>query len=278
MAYQKSGKVYIVGAGPGDPELLTLKAFKAIQRADAILYDNLINKNILDLAPAGCVVVYVGKKCGHHQMSQEQINETLVEFARRFDNVVRLKGGDPFVFGRGGEEALALMDAQISFEIVPGISSSIAAATYAGIPVTHRNLACSFAVITGHETPGKETSQLNFTALAGIDTLVFMMSVGNRQEISQSLLAAGRNPQDPVVFVENATTLDQKVIRSSLQTVATEPPNVKAPAVMIVGPVGSLNLEWFSEPLYQGSMERVRRGLEATVPQDFGSAGLAQRM
>ena len=182
----------IVGAGPGDPELLTLKALKTIQQADVILYDSLINKSILEFAKSGCDLIYVGKKCGKHLNSQDEISWILVQCASRYARVVRLKGGDPLVFGRGGEEALALAEAGFDFEFVPGVSSAIAAATSVGIPVTHRHLASSIAVIAGRETRAKLKTHMNWSAFVGIDTLVFMMAVATRQKIAFKLIEAGR--------------------------------------------------------------------------------------
>jgi uroporphyrin-III C-methyltransferase len=237
--------VSIVGAGPGDLELLTIKAYRRLRSAQVILYDNLVNKEILSIAPAEAQLIYVGKQCGKHEMSQSDINRTLIEYSQTHQNVVRLKGGDPFVFGRGAEEAQALVEAGISFEIVPGISSSIAAAAYAGIPVTHRELASSFAVITGHEDPTKETSSIHWSSLGGIDTLVFLMAVGNRAAIASQLIKSGRHSDEPVAFVESGTTKNQRVTRSTLGEVRDRPPNINSPAVMIVGGVVDLNLSWF---------------------------------
>lgn len=242
-------KIYLVGAGPGDPELMTLKAYRLVQTADVIFYDKLVNPKILDLAKKSCDLIYIGKEPGRPCRSQEEINDLLVgAFKNRSGTIVRLKGGDPFVFGRGGEEAETLAHQDIPFEIVPGISSSIAAAAYAGIPVTHRGLACSFAVITGHEAPGKAESQIHYESLKGIDTLVFMMAVGNRVEIASRLLEIGRPFNEPVAFVENGTTQDQRTVITHLGAVAAGMTEVEAPAVMIVGPVVRLSnqLRWFS--------------------------------
>ncbi len=243
---QKYGKVLIAGSGPGDPGLLTVKVWRALQDADIIIYDNLVNRDVLTLARPNAELRYMGKKCGGESFSQEEINAALVEAAGSAQLVLRLKGGDPFIFGRGGEEALVLQKHGIPFEIVPGISSSVAGPAYAGIPVTHRGLSCSYAVITGHEAPEKAESDLHWSSYAGIHTLVFLMGVGQRKEIARKLLEAGRPTHDPVAFVENATTAKQNVIRTTLGVLAETPPPVNTPAVMVIGSVAGLELEWFS--------------------------------
>lgn len=240
------GKVLIAGAGPGDPGLLTVKALKAIRTADAIIYDSLINPEILREAKPGAELKFMGKRCGGPSFTQEEINAELVRAAGRHAQVLRLKGGDPFIFGRGAEEAIELRRHGIAFEIIPGISSSVAGPAYAGIPVTHRGMACSYAVITGHEAIDKVTSELHWPSFAGIHTLVFLMGVGQRKEIARRLISAGRSASEPVAFVENATTPTQRVVRSDLGTLAENPPPVDAPAVMVVGRVAGLELDWFS--------------------------------
>lgn len=196
------GKVYLVGAGPGDIELLTLKAYRLISSADVILYDRLVNPEVLLLTRPDCELVYVGKEDRKHTIGQEKINELLLQYAHTREIVVRLKGGDPFVFGRGGEEALFLAQHGIDFEIVPGISSAIAVPAYAGIPLTFRGISSSFAVITGHEDPKKKNSSIDWESLKGINTLVFLMAVSNRQEIARRLIEVGREPDEPTAFVE----------------------------------------------------------------------------
>ncbi len=242
------GKVYLVGAGPGDLELLTLKAYRLIRSADVILYDRLVNPEVLLLAKPDCELVYVGKEDGKHFIEQERINELLLEYAYSKEVVVRLKGGDPFVFGRGGEEALFLAQHGIEFEVVPGISSAIAVPAYAGIPLTFRGISSSFAVITGHEDPKKGSSSIDWESLKGINTLVFLMAVSNRQEIAKRLISVGREPKEPVAFIERGTTEEQKVVITSLKELSENPPEVKPPAVMVVGKVVRLKeyLGWFS--------------------------------
>ncbi|MFN3263690.1 MAG: uroporphyrinogen-III C-methyltransferase [Aquificaceae bacterium] len=234
------GKVYLVGAGPGDMELLTLKAYRLIRSAEVILYDRLVNPEILLLARPDCELVYVGKEDGRHLMEQERINELLLQYAHTRETVVRLKGGDPFVFGRGGEEALFLAQHGIDFEVVPGVSSAIAVPAYAGIPLTFRGISSSFAVITGHEDPRKGSSSIDWGSLKGINTLVFLMAVSNRQEIARRLMEVGRSPDEPVAFVERGTTSGQRVVITSLKELSENPPEVKPPAVMVVGKVVGL--------------------------------------
>jgi len=226
-------KVYLVGAGPGSLELLTLKAYRLIRSADVILYDRLINPEILSLAKPGCELVYVGK----HAVSQEEINELLLYYARKKDVVVRLKGGDPFVFGRGGEEALFLAQQGIDFEVVPGVSSATGVPTASGIPLTYRGVSSSFAVITGYEDPKKGKSSVDWDCLKGIDTLVFLMAVSNRQEIGRKLIEVGRCVDEPVAFIERGTTEKERVVITTLGELAADPPYVEPPALMIVGNV-----------------------------------------
>ena len=231
------GKVYIVGAGPGDPELLTLKALRLIKSADVILYDRLINQEILLFAKPDCELVYVGKEDGKHTIEQEKINELLLKYAHTREVVVRLKGGDPFIFGRGGEEALFLVEHGIEFEVVPGVSSFYSVPAYAGIPITFRGISSSFAVITGHEDPRKERSSIDWESLKGINTLIVLMGVSRRKEIARRLIEIGRDPKEPVAFIENGTTEKQKVILTDLYELSTNPPEVSPPAIMVVGHV-----------------------------------------
>ncbi|QWK12686.1 MAG: uroporphyrinogen-III C-methyltransferase [Aquificota bacterium] len=231
------GKVYLIGAGPGDPELLTLKALRLIKSADVILYDRLINQEILLFAKPECELVYVGKEDGKHTIEQEKINELLLRYAHTKEVVVRLKGGDPFIFGRGGEEALFLAEHGVEFEIVPGVSSFYSVPAYAGIPITFRGISSSFAVITGHEDPKKEKSSIDWESLKGINTLIVLMGVSRRKEIAKRLIEVGRDPKEPVAFIENGTTEKQKVILTDLYELSTNPPEVSPPAIMVVGHV-----------------------------------------
>lgn len=240
--------VYLVGAGPGDPDLVTVKAARVLASADVVLYDSLVCTALLDLAPKGAERIFVGKQAGRPCPSQDEINQCVLAAALRQNAVVRLKGGDPFVFGRGGEEALFLRQHHVPFEVVPGVSSCIAAAAYAGIPVTHRNVACSFAVVTGHEASGKISTQVDWHSLRGVGTVVVLMGVQRRAEIASALMAAGRRADEPVAFIENGTTAAQRTVRSTLGQVASHPPDVVSPAVMVVGDVVALadQLAWFT--------------------------------
>ena len=230
------GKVYIVGAGPGDPELLTLKAVKVISNADVILYDRLIGKEVLDFAKPGALLLYVGKEDGKHTIPQEEINDLLYRFSNLYESVVRLKGGDPMVFGRGGEEVLYLAERGVEVEVVPGVSSIYAVPSSAFIPVTHRDCASSFAVVTGHEAVGK-LKKVEWRAFRDVETLVILMGVKNRQRIARELIEAGRSPEEPVAFIEKGTTPDQRTVVTTLGEVAHSPPPVEPPAVMVVGKV-----------------------------------------
>lgn len=242
-----TGRVYLVGAGPGDPELLTLKAARLLGEADVVLYDHLVNAQLLTLTKPGCRLVPVGKRCGNHPVPQEKINEYLVEYGSQPLSVVRLKGGDPFVFGRGGEEIQALIKEKIAFEVVPGISSALAAPAYAGIPVTQRHVAASFAVVTGHEAVGNE-GYVDWSAFVKVDTIVILMGVKKRQQIARELIRLGRPANQPVAFIQEATIGEQKVVLTSLTEVAECPPEIQSPAVMVIGEVANYHdqLRWFS--------------------------------
>jgi uroporphyrin-III C-methyltransferase len=229
--------VYLVGAGPGDVDLLTLRAAQLIARADVVIHDRLVGAEILALIPSGALRIDVGKLPGASH-SQAAINETLVAFGERFDTVVRLKGGDPFVFGRGGEEALALRAAGIACEVVPGISSALAGPLLAGVPVTHRGASHGVTVVTGYAQDG---SAVDFTALANADvTLVVLMGVARRAVIAEQLLRGGLAPATPVCVVERASRSDQRVVRASLDELAAL--DVENPAIIIVGAVAALDL------------------------------------
>jgi uroporphyrinogen III methyltransferase / synthase len=244
-----SGRVYLVGAGPGDPGLLTACALELIAAADVILYDRLIPPAALDGARADAELLFVGKQGGGEAVPQERTEELLIEHARAGRAVVRLKGGDPFVFGRGGEEALALRSAGIPFEVVPGVSAGVAAPAYAGIPITHRGLASAVAFVTGHEDPGKDETAIDWQALAAFPgTLVFYMGVRQLEHIVEMLLAAGREGSQPAAVIEGGTLPDQRTISGTLATIAEQAraAQVRAPAVAVVGPVAALaeQLSW----------------------------------
>lgn len=248
--------VYLVGAGPGDPGLITVKGRECIAAADVIIYDYLAAPALLKHAAAAAELVYVGKKGGEHTLPQEEINALIVAKARENKVVTRLKGGDPFVFGRGGEEAEVLADAGIPFEIVPGVTSAVAAAAYAGIPLSHRRLTATIAFVTGHEDPGKEESGIDWAALAqGIGTLVFFMGVKNLPRIVAELTRHGRSPQTPVALVRWGTTAEQTTVSGTLGDIVERArrAGIKAPAIIVVGEVVGLRdrLQWFERrPLF----------------------------
>jgi uroporphyrinogen III methyltransferase/synthase len=250
------GKVWLVGAGPGDPGLLTLRAVEALRRADVVLYDRLANESLLQHARSDAILTFVGKAPGRHALSQLEINAELVQHAAAGRQVVRLKGGDPFVFGRGGEEAAAAAAARLPFEIVPGVSSAIAAPAYAGIPVTHRGAASSFAVVTGHEDPERAESRVDWNALAsGADTLVVLMGIGNLAEICSRLIRGGRPASTPAALIEWATTPRQRCIVATLGELpeAAAAAGASAPAVVVIGEVVRLrgSLQWWeARPLW----------------------------
>ena len=246
------GKVYLVGAGPGDPDLLTLKGKKCLEQAHAILYDQLVSDDLLEHAAESAELIYVGKQAGKHCADQRAIEELLIHKAREGKTVVvRLKGGDPFVFGRGGEEAAALKRAGIPYEIVPGVSSAIAAPAYAGIPVTHRSCASSVAIVTGHEA-SNSSGQVKWDKLAhSVDTLIILMGLHNLREIMQLLLEGGCEPQRPVALIHSATRPSQENLLGTVQTIAdlAEQVKFKSPTVIVVGEVVRLGreLHWFNE-------------------------------
>jgi uroporphyrinogen III methyltransferase/synthase len=242
--------VALVGAGPGDPGLLTRRGAELLAGAEVVVHDRLANPVLLDLAPASALRISVGKAPGAVEMTQDQINAVLVEHGGAGRRVVRLKGGDPFVLGRGGEEAEALAAAGIPFEVVPGITSAIAAAAYAGIPVTHRGTSTHFTVVTGHEDPAKDRTDVDWEALAGAGgTLVILMGAGRIDDIAARLVAGGRSPETPVAAVRNGTRPDQHTTRATLATIGGI--GVRAPSAIVVGEVAALDLAWFEQrPLF----------------------------
>lgn len=244
-----AGKAWLVGAGPGRADLITVRGLRALQAADVVIYDRLIGRELLDEARPDAELIFAGKRPDHHTLRQEEINRLLVERVQTGQQVVRLKGGDPFVFGRGGEEALALRAAGLPFEIVPGISSALAVPAYAGVPVTQRSMATSFAVITGHEAAGKGESQTDWDALSRIPTLVVLMGVGQIAAISQALLEAGRDPETPAIAISQGTTDRQRTVRAPLADLpgAITATGIESPAVIVIGEVAALHeqLNWF---------------------------------
>ena len=266
--------VYLVGAGPGDPGLLTVRGAELIARADVILYDRLVPAEALAGARPEAELLYVGKQGGGEQVPQSETDRLLVEHGRAGRTVVRLKGGDPFVFGRGGEEALVCLEAGIPFEVVPGVTAGVAAPAYAGIPVTHRELASGVAFVTGHEDPGKSETALDWPALAAFPgTLVFYMGVRALPRIASQLVAGGRPADEPVAVVERGTMAGQRTVLSTLASVASDAAGIRPPAITLVGPVAALReqLAWLEKrPLHGVSVAVTRARAQAS--------GLAARL
>ncbi len=251
-----AGMVYLVGAGPGDYRLISLKAVDCLKCAEVVVYDRLADPRILQWAPEDAEYIYVGKASSNHTMKQEDINQLLVDKAKEGKIVVRLKGGDPFVFGRGGEEALLLRENHLPFEIVPGITSAISVPAYAGIPVTHRAVATSFAVVTGHEDPTKGGSNMRWDKLStGVDTLVFLMGVANLPHITEELMKNGRPADTPAAVIRWGTKAEQRVLETTVGTAAEDvaKAGLKPPAIFIVGEVVKLreSLKWFDDLEYR---------------------------
>jgi uroporphyrinogen III methyltransferase/synthase len=260
----RAGVVYLVGAGPGDPGLMTARSLELTASADAIFYDRLIPPGALDGAREEAELVYVGKQPGVPSAPQEEIGERLVEAARAGRSVVRLKGGDPFVFGRGGEEGEALREAGVEFEVVPGVTAGVAATAYAGIPVTHRDDASAVAFVTGHEDPHKDESAIDWSALARFPgTLVFYMGVKRLPQNAASLIAGGRDPEEPAAAIERGTWPGQRTVAATLGTIAeaVEREAVKAPALIVVGEVAKRReqLEWLERRPLHGRRVVVTR-------------------
>ncbi|CNJ52930.1 uroporphyrin-III C-methyltransferase [Yersinia aldovae] len=246
------GKVLLVGAGPGDASLITVKGLLAIREAQVLVHDRLVNLELIFQAPPDCQIINVGKTSNHHPVPQEQINQILIDHALAGKNVVRLKGGDPYVFGRGGEEAESLSRYQIPFEVVPGISSSIGGLAYAGIPVTHRNYASSFHVITGHMCQGNEPQ--NWDVLAQLEgTLIVLMGMTRQEEICQLLIKGGKSPDTPAAAVMYASRQQQEMAKGTLSTLKDEIARKKlhAPALLVIGSVVNLSniLAFTSHPI-----------------------------
>jgi len=284
MEQQEKGMVFLVGAGPGDPGLLTLKAKASLEKADAVVYDYLANRAFLEWAGPKAELIYVGKQGGSHTLSQEEINRLIVDKALQGLTVVRLKGGDPFIFGRGGEEAEELRRAGVPFEVIPGITSAIAVPAYAGIPLTHRDYTSTVAFITGHEDPNKEKSDIAWDKLAtGAGTLVFLMGVGNLPKIAGSLVEHGRSRETPVAVIHRGTVPEQKTVTGDLGNIAerVEKSGLKAPAIIVVGEIVRLRqeLNWFEERPLFGKRILVTRAREQAsdflaLLRDLGAEGI----
>ena len=239
-----TGKVYLVGAGPGDPKLITLRAVELIKKADVVLYDRLVSKKILAMIPKRAVSIYVGRAVGDDTTHQENTNELMVKYAQLKKSVVRLKGGDPIIFGRGGEEAEFLKSFNVKYEIIPGITSGIGSATYAGIPLTHRQFASSVVFVTGHEDPEKKTEVVKWKKLAkSVDTIVIMMGLSRIEVISRKLIEGGMDKNMPVAVIQNGTTSKQKMVKGTISNIANKIKRnqMKPPTNIIIGRVVDLS-------------------------------------
>ncbi|MEF1171026.1 uroporphyrinogen-III C-methyltransferase [Vibrio sinaloensis] len=247
------GEVALVGSGPGDVELLTLKAIRFMQQADVVLYDYLVSDEIMALVPSDTILVCVGKRAGHHSVPQEKTNQLLVDFAKQGYRVVRIKGGDPFIFGRGGEELEVLADAGISFQVIPGITAAAGATAYAGIPLTHRDYAQSAMFITGHLKA--ESDQMDWSTLArGNQTLVIYMGLMKSDYIESQLIEHGRSPETPIAIIERGTQATQKIFKGQLAQLAELAKDAQSPSLIVIGEVVSLSdkLAWFNpQPVVQ---------------------------
>ncbi len=243
------GRVYLTGAGPGDIELLTVKALRLVREADVIIYDRLANPDILKESKDGCQFVYVGKEDSYHTLPQDEINEVIYQNALKHECVVRLKGGDPFVFGRGGEEGIYLKERGIKFEFIPGITSAIAVPEYAGIPVTHRGVTVSFRVVTGHESKDKNHSQIPWENYKTDDTIIFLMGLHKLKHITTKLIEVGKPKDYPVAVISRGTTKDEKTVVGTLETIVELAKDLPTPALIIVGKVVNLReqLNWFEK-------------------------------
>jgi uroporphyrin-III C-methyltransferase len=241
-----NGIVYIVGGGPGDPGLITVKGLNYLRHADVVLYDRLVAQELLNEVPAHTELIDVGKEPKRHRRSQQEINDLLIEKAREGKVVVRLKGGDPFVFGRGGEECQALAEAGVHYEVVPGVSSAVAVPAYAGIPVTQRGITTAFTVVAGH-TGGSE-SEIDWAAISKIGTIVFLMGVEHLPEIAANLIAHSRSVDTPAALIQDGTTQNQLVVIGTLESIVEKSQEIRPPAVLVVGEVVRLHerLDWFA--------------------------------
>ncbi len=239
-----TGKVYLVGAGPGDAKLITLRAIELLQKADIVLYDRLVSKKIISMIPQSTEKIYVGREVGDDTAHQNSTNELMVKFAKSKKNIVRLKGGDPIIFGRGGEEAEYLKENKVKYEIVPGITSGIGSATYAGIPLTHRKYASSVVFVTGHEDPEKNNESVKWKRLAkSVDTIVIMMGLSRIDVICKELIAGGLDKKTPVAVIQNGTTPQQKMVIGTVTNIAklVKINKIKAPSNIIIGKVVDLS-------------------------------------
>jgi uroporphyrinogen III methyltransferase/synthase len=256
-----NGIVYIVGGGPGDPGLITVKGLECLRRADVVLYDRLVAQELLAEVPSQAEMIDVGKEPKRHRRSQDEINALLVEKAREGKVVVRLKGGDPFVFGRGGEECQALVEADIRYEVVPGVSSAIAVPAYAGIPVTQRGVTTAFTVVAGHT--GGSNSTIDWESISRTGTIVFLMGVEHMPEIVEKLIACGREAETPAALIREGTTQNQLVITGTLADIVEKTRDIRPPAVLVVGKVVRFHdqLDWFAHRAQAFSFKNMQAEL-----------------
>ena len=260
----ESAKVYLVGTGPGDPDLLTVKALRLLQNADVVIYDRLVSEGILEQIPAGVSKIYVGKQSGNHTLPQDEINELLIKLAETERTIVRLKGGDPFIFGRGSEEALLLAENNIKFEIVPGITAASACTTYAGIPLTHRGLSQGVQIVTGHSQADRPL-ELDWKSLADENkTTVIYMGLANIELISAKLIQAGLDKNTPAAAIQNGTTRKQNRVLTTLSQLAKDSRELQAPVIFVIGKVVTLanKLDWFvTENVIEGEFADNEKSL-----------------
>jgi uroporphyrin-III C-methyltransferase len=247
-----TGKVFICGAGPGDPDLLTLKSMKLLKTCKVVLYDRLVGNNIVKLIPDTSKKIYVGREEGDPSFHQDNTNKIMKKYAKKGEKVLRLKGGDPFIFGRGGEEAEFLREHNIQYEIVPGVTSPIASAIYAGIPLTHRQFSSSIAIVTGHEATEKGQASVHWEKLPdAVDTIIIMMGIGQLRRISTRLIRAGMSKDTDVAIIENGATSKQRVVTGTLENIIdlSKKAEIKPPAIIIIGRVVSLGekISWFQD-------------------------------
>jgi uroporphyrin-III C-methyltransferase len=247
-----TGKVFICGAGPGDPDLLTLKSMKLLKTCKVVLYDRLVGNNIVKLIPDTSKKIYVGREEGDPSFHQDNTNKIMKKYAKKGEKVLRLKGGDPFIFGRGGEEAEFLREHNIQYEIVPGVTSPIASAIYAGIPLTHRQFSSSIAIVTGHEATEKGQASVHWEKLPdAVDTIIIMMGIGQLRRISTRLIRAGMSKDTDVAIIENGATSKQRVVTGTLENIIdlSRKAGIKPPAIIIIGKVVSLGekISWFQD-------------------------------
>ena len=281
---ERAGKVFLVGAGPGDPKLITVKGLEAIERADVIVYDRLAHPRLLTHAKLDAEKIYVGKSPDHHTLQQEEINQLLVKLALEGKLVTRLKGGDPSIFGRVGEEAMELANHNIPFEIVPGITSAIAVPAYAGIPVTHRDFTSSLAIVTGHEDPTKNETSIQWDKIAtATGTLIFLMGVSNLKMIREKLIENGRNKETPIALIRLGTRVEQQTVVGTLEDIVekVEQAKLTSPAIIIIGDVVTLRekLAWFENKALFGKRVLVTRARSqasqlSTLIEDLGGEAI----